>query len=81
MLYTKVRRSSAQRLDLQLLLTSPKSIEYKTSLIQLKLLVPMLNEFGRLAALSREVIEVPTVSCDFSYYVIDGTQTKLPGLD
>ena len=31
-----------------------------------------VNEFGRLAALSREVIEVPTVSCDFSYYVIDG---------
>lgn len=31
-----------------------------------------VNEFGKLAALSREVIEVPTVSCDFSYYVIDG---------
>ena len=31
-----------------------------------------VNEFGKLAALSREVIEVPTVSADFSYYVIDG---------
>lgn len=31
-----------------------------------------VNEFGKLAALSREVIEVPTVGADFSYYVIDG---------
>jgi hypothetical protein len=31
-----------------------------------------VNTFGRLAALSREVIEAPTVSCDFSYYVVDG---------
>lgn len=31
-----------------------------------------VNEFGKLAALSREVIEVPTVSCDFSYYAVDG---------
>lgn len=31
-----------------------------------------VNEFGKLAALSREVIEVPTVSLDFSYYAIDG---------
>jgi hypothetical protein len=31
-----------------------------------------VNSFGRLAALSREVIEAPTVSCDFSYYVVDG---------
>ena len=38
-----------------------------------------VNEFGRLAALSREVIEVPTVSCDFSYYVIDG-QNEASGL-
>ena len=38
-----------------------------------------VNEFGKLAALSREVIEVPTVSCDFSYYVIDG-QNEASGL-
>ena len=31
-----------------------------------------VNEFGRLAALSREVIEVPTVGCEFSYFVVDG---------
>ena len=31
-----------------------------------------VNSFGRLASLSREVIEAPTVSCDFSYYVVDG---------
>ena len=31
-----------------------------------------VNEFGKLAALSREVIEVPTVSADFTYYAIDG---------
>ena len=32
-----------------------------------------VNEFGKLAALSREIIEVPTVSLDFSYLAIDGT--------
>ncbi len=31
-----------------------------------------VNEFGKLAALSREVIEVPTVSLDYSYYAVDG---------
>ena len=31
-----------------------------------------VNEFGKLAALSREIIEVPTVSCEFSYFVVDG---------
>ena len=31
-----------------------------------------INEFGKLAALSREVIEPPTVGLDFTYYVIDG---------
>ena len=31
-----------------------------------------INEFGKLAALSREVIEPPTVGLDFSYYVVDG---------
>lgn len=31
-----------------------------------------VNEFGKLAALSREVIETPTVGCEFAYYVVDG---------
>ena len=31
-----------------------------------------VNEFGKLAALSREVIEPPTVGLDFSYYSVDG---------
>ena len=31
-----------------------------------------INAFGRLASLSREVIEAPTVGCDFSYYIVDG---------
>lgn len=31
-----------------------------------------VNEFGKLAALSREVVESPTVSLDFSYFVVDG---------
>lgn len=30
-------------------------------------------EFDRLAALSREIIEAPTVGLDFTYYVVDGT--------
>ena len=33
-----------------------------------------VNEFGQLAALSREVTESPTVGLDFSYYLTDGTQ-------
>jgi hypothetical protein len=31
-----------------------------------------INEFGRLAALSREVVEPPTVSTDFTYYLTNG---------
>ena len=31
-----------------------------------------INEFGKLAALSREVIEPPTVGLDFTYYLVDG---------
>ncbi len=38
-----------------------------------------VNEFGKLAALSREVIEVPTVGLDFTYYVVDG-QNEASGL-
>ena len=33
-----------------------------------------INEFGQLAALSREVTEPPTVALDFSYYLTDTTQ-------
>lgn len=40
-----------------------------------------INEFGKLAALSREVIEVPTVSLDFSYYVVDGHNESGIGFD
>ena len=35
-----------------------------------------VNEFGRLAALSREVIESPTVSLDFTYFIVDGINEK-----
>ena len=31
-----------------------------------------INEFGRLAAISREVVEPPTVSTDFTYYLTNG---------
>ena len=40
-----------------------------------------INEFGQLAALSREVTEPPTVSLDFSYYLTDGTQEANLGFD
>lgn len=40
-----------------------------------------INEFGQLAALSREVTEPPTVSLDFSYYLTDGTQEKALGFN
>lgn len=40
-----------------------------------------VNEFGQLAALSREVTEPPTVSLDFSYYLTDGTQEQLLGFN
>jgi hypothetical protein len=35
-----------------------------------------INEFGQLAALSREVTEPPTVSLDFSYYLTNGIEEK-----
>ena len=40
-----------------------------------------INEFGQLAALSREVTEPPTVSLDFSYLLTTGIQEKNLGLD
>lgn len=40
-----------------------------------------INEFGQLAALSREVTEPPTVSLDFSYYLTDGTQESKLGFN
>jgi hypothetical protein len=40
-----------------------------------------INEFGQLAALSREVTEPPSVSLDFSYFLTDGTQEGLLGFD
>ena len=40
-----------------------------------------VNEFGQLAAISREVTEPPTVSLDFSYLVTDGTQEGNLGFD
>ena len=39
-----------------------------------------INEFGQLAALSREVTEPPTVSLDFSYLLTDGTQEEKLGV-
>lgn len=38
-----------------------------------------INEFGQLAALSREVTEPPTVTLDFSYYLTNGTQEESLG--
>ena len=40
-----------------------------------------INEFGQLAALSREVTEPPTVALDFSYYLTDGTQEDRLGFN
>jgi|TARA_Y100000289_G_scaffold19707_1_gene19026 hypothetical protein len=40
-----------------------------------------VNEFGKLAALSREVIETPTVSLDFSYYTVDGKNENTLGFN
>lgn len=40
-----------------------------------------VNEFGKLAALSREVIETPTVSLDFTYYTVDGKNEDTLGFD
>lgn len=39
-----------------------------------------INEFGQLAALSREVTEPPTVSLDFSYLITNGEQDERLGL-
>ena len=39
-----------------------------------------INEFGQLAALSREVTEPPTVGLDFSYYITNGEQDERLGL-
>lgn len=40
-----------------------------------------INEFGQLAALSREVTEPPTVSLDFSYYLTNGNEEKNLGFE
>lgn len=40
-----------------------------------------VNEFGQLAALSREVTDPPTVSLDFSYLITNGTQEKNLGFE
>ena len=40
-----------------------------------------INEFGQLAALSREVTEPPTVSLDFSYYLTNGIEEKNLGFE
>lgn len=40
-----------------------------------------INEFGQLAALSREVTEPPTVTLDFSYYLTNTDQEGKLGLD
>ena len=40
-----------------------------------------INEFGQLAALSREVTEPPSVTLDFSYYLTDGTQEENLGFN
>ena len=40
-----------------------------------------INEFGQLAALSREVTESPTVALDFSYYLTDGSTEESIGLN
>lgn len=39
-----------------------------------------VNVFGKLSALSREIIEEPTVSMDFSYYLTDGFNESGIGL-
>jgi hypothetical protein len=40
-----------------------------------------VNEFGQLAAIERKIIEPPTVSLDFSYYIHGGRNEKLLGLN
>ncbi|MBC8411106.1 MAG: hypothetical protein H8E12_20675, partial [Rhodobacteraceae bacterium] len=40
-----------------------------------------INQFGQLAAIDRIILEQPTVSLDFSYYVESGEQETIIGLD
>ena len=40
-----------------------------------------INQFGQLAAIDRIILEQPTVSLDFSYYVESGEQEEHIGLD
>jgi hypothetical protein len=40
-----------------------------------------VNEFGKLAAIDRQIIEPPTVSLDFSYYLHGGRNETLLGFD
>ena len=39
-----------------------------------------VNEFGKLAAISREVVDAPSVGTDFSYYLMSGQQEAALGL-
>ena len=39
-----------------------------------------INEFGKLAALEREIIDTPTVSLDFTYLLADGKNERTLGL-
>jgi hypothetical protein len=38
-----------------------------------------INEFGKLAALSREIVDTPTVSLDFTYLLADGKNERTLG--
>ena len=40
-----------------------------------------VNEFGKLAAIDRQIIEPPTVNLDFSYYIHGGRNESLLGFD
>jgi hypothetical protein len=40
-----------------------------------------VNQFGQLAALSREIVDAPTVNLSFSYYVTDGADEERLGFD
>ena len=39
-----------------------------------------INEFGKLAALSREIIDTPTVTLDFTYLLVDGKNERTMGM-
>ena len=39
-----------------------------------------INEFGKLAALEREIVDTPTVSLDFTYLLADGKNERTLGL-